>query len=153
MSFYHTSYWTDVIQFTCSCKAQSLHTECNITWKHGSIPIKQLNIKNFMKTSLLLAEYKKEPLVKEQKGNRRYAPAFMLWLAVSVTLIELPPICSGALIILAGAPQLLQQPFILTLLLTLLPYPDPTAHEITLQRLSHTVHCRVSDSKSPHYTT
>lgn len=47
--------------------------------------------------------------------------------------------------------RLLQQPFIVTLLVTLLSYLS-MAHKITLQLLLLTVYCRVSDSKSPHYT-
>lgn len=47
--------------------------------------------------------------------------------------------------------RLLQQPFIVTLLVALLSYLS-MAHKITLQLLLLTVYCRVSDSKSPHYT-
>lgn len=54
-------------------------------------------------------------------------------------------------IILSDALQVLWQSFIVTPLVTLFPFFDPTAHKITFQLLSHTVYCRVSDSQSLHY--
>lgn len=48
---------------------------------------------------------------------------------------------------------MLWQPLIVTPLVTLLHYSDPTAHKITLQLLSHTVYCRVTDSQSPKHTS
>lgn len=98
MSFISLEYRATVTSVPSNLIQQSLYIQCDMGWKNTGLSRlnnESLFIQHFIKTALLLAQYAGEPFVWRQKGNRSCVPAFMFWLAVSVTLIELPAICSG----------------------------------------------------------